>query len=44
MRLLDETHARRMAAEAAAQRTGAAAAETADKQGTHTKFTLAFVP
>jgi len=45
MRLLDETHARRMAAEAAAQRTGAAAAETAGGRGTtHTGFTLVFVP
>jgi len=40
MRLLDETHARRMAAEEAA-----AAAATADERGTtHTGFTLAFVP
>jgi len=39
MRLLDETHARRMAAEEAA-----AAAATAGERGTtHTGFTLVFV-
>jgi hypothetical protein len=38
MRLLDETHARRMAAEEAA----AAAAEK--QTATHSGFTLAFVP
>jgi hypothetical protein len=40
MRLLDETHARRMAAEKAA-----AEAAAADKRrATHTGFALAFVP
>jgi hypothetical protein len=43
MKLLDETHARRMATEA----TGAAAATTAtesERAATHAGFTLAFVP
>lgn len=54
MRQLDETHARRMAAEAVAATAAAtaapaavaaAAATTADEQGTaHTGFTVAFVP
>lgn len=51
MRLLDETHARRMAAEAAAAApaapaaVAAAAATAADEQGTaHTGFTVVFVP
>lgn len=40
MRLLDETHARRIAAE----EEGAAAAAAGEQGATHTGFTLAFVP
>ena len=40
MRLLDETHARRMAAEEAA----AASGSEGKRRATHSGFTLAFVP